>query len=146
MHCGQGKLCSLFISSGVRPLESLCAAGGHGVPKRPPGCKHNERFNSQSSLMAFFPLSPSFFFFLQKSRHSHYGPRLVSVEQILSTLMLEKVVERIFPVPLPGHSEIKPALSHMFCGDLDRHACKQEQSEACHTPVIRRGPKGETHN
>lgn len=96
--------------------------------------------------MAFFSLFFSFFFFLHKSRHSHYGPRLVSVEQILSTLMQEKVVERIFPVPLPGHSEIKPALSHMFGGDLDRHACKQEQSEARHTPVIRRGPEGGTHN
>lgn len=73
-----------------------------------------------------------------------------AVEQILSTLMEEKVVEKvavvlvewIFPVPQLGHSEIKPALSHMFGGDLDRHACKQEQSEARHTLVIRRGPRG----
>lgn len=56
------------------------------------------------------------------------------------------MVGRIFPIPLPGHSEIKPALSHVFGGDLDRHACKQEQSEARHTPVIRRGPEGGTHN
>lgn len=60
--------------------------------------------------------------------------------------LVEKVavvlVEGIFPVPQLGHSEIKPALSHMFGGDLDRHACKQEQSEARHTPVIRRDPRG----
>lgn len=56
--------------------------------------------------------------------------------------MEEKVAERIFSVPPPRHSKIKPALSHSFGGELDRHACKQEQSEARHTPVIRRAPEG----